>query len=101
MQLRLVLVAAQAATVLLTWNTWQVRSRPPNLPLLPLPEFNLPAFDMGWPLLASLVAVIAAPRIGVPLHAAALLLAIAVLPLVHRTAHWWESNRSKFIVSMA
>lgn len=31
---------------------------------------------------------------------AALLLAIAVLPLVHRTAHWWESNRSKFIVSM-
>ena len=32
---------------------------------------------------------------------AALLLAIAVLPLVHRTAHWWESNRSKFIVSMA
>ena len=32
---------------------------------------------------------------------AALLLAIAVLPLVHRTAHWWERNRNKFIVSMA
>ena len=32
---------------------------------------------------------------------AALLLAIAVLPLVRRTAHWWESNRSKFMVSAA
>ena len=30
---------------------------------------------------------------------AALLLAIAVLPLIHRTAHWWESNRNRFIVS--
>jgi Na+/H+ antiporter NhaD/arsenite permease-like protein len=32
---------------------------------------------------------------------AALLLAIAVLPLIHRTERWWESNRNKFIVSMA
>ena len=32
---------------------------------------------------------------------AILLGAVAVLPLVHRTAHWWESNRNKFIVSMA
>ena len=31
---------------------------------------------------------------------AALLAAIAVLPLIHRTAHWWESNRNKFIVSI-
>jgi Na+/H+ antiporter NhaD/arsenite permease-like protein len=30
---------------------------------------------------------------------AALLAAIAVLPLIHRTAHWWESNRNRFIVS--
>jgi Na+/H+ antiporter NhaD/arsenite permease-like protein len=30
---------------------------------------------------------------------AALLGAIAVLPLVRRTAHWWESNGSKFLVS--
>ncbi len=32
---------------------------------------------------------------------AILLGAVAVLPLVHRTAHWWESNRNKFAVSMA
>jgi Na+/H+ antiporter NhaD/arsenite permease-like protein len=32
---------------------------------------------------------------------AALLGAIAVLPLVPRTAHWWESNRSKLAVSAA
>ena len=32
---------------------------------------------------------------------AALLVCIAVLPLIPRTAHWWESNRSKFLVSMA
>ena len=32
---------------------------------------------------------------------AVLLGAVAVLPLVHRTAHWWESNRNKFVVSMA
>lgn len=30
---------------------------------------------------------------------AALLGAIAVLPLLKQTAHWWESNRNKFIVS--
>ena len=30
---------------------------------------------------------------------AALLGAIAILPLLKQTAHWWESNRNKFIVS--
>jgi Na+/H+ antiporter NhaD/arsenite permease-like protein len=32
---------------------------------------------------------------------AGLLGAIAVLPLIHRTAHWWEENRNKFMVSAA
>ncbi len=31
---------------------------------------------------------------------ATLLLLIAVLPLVRRTAHWWEHNRSKLIVGL-
>jgi Na+/H+ antiporter NhaD/arsenite permease-like protein len=31
---------------------------------------------------------------------ALLLGAIAILPLVSKTAHWWEHNRSKFIVSL-
>ena len=30
---------------------------------------------------------------------AALLLCIAILPLIHRTAHWWEHNRNKFLVA--
>src|SRR5512138_2499153 len=30
---------------------------------------------------------------------AALLLCIALLPLIPATAHWWEHNRSKLIVS--
>jgi Na+/H+ antiporter NhaD/arsenite permease-like protein len=30
-----------------------------------------------------------------------LLLAIAVLPLVHATHHWWERNRNKLIVAVA
>lgn len=31
---------------------------------------------------------------------AALLLAIATFPLIHRTHHWWEQNRSKLTVSL-
>jgi Na+/H+ antiporter NhaD/arsenite permease-like protein len=31
----------------------------------------------------------------------ALLLAIAILPLIHRTAHWWEHNPSKLKVALA
>jgi len=30
----------------------------------------------------------------------AILLAIALLPLIPRTHHWWESNRNKFLVSL-
>lgn len=29
----------------------------------------------------------------------ALLLAIAILPLIHRTAHWWEHNTNKLLVA--
>jgi len=69
--MRLVLVAAQAATILLTWRVWEVRDRPPLLPLLPVPQV-----DMGWPLLATLVVAAVVPRIGVPVHGAALAWAI-------------------------
>jgi Na+/H+ antiporter NhaD/arsenite permease-like protein len=30
-----------------------------------------------------------------------LLLAIAILPLIHKTAHWWEHNRNRLIVALA
>lgn len=68
---RIVLVVAQAATILLTWKVWQVRDLPPLLPLAPVPEV-----DMGPPLLASLAVVLVRPRLGLPLHTALLAWAI-------------------------
>lgn len=65
------MVAAQIATVLLTWRVWEPRSAPPMLPLL-----DLPALHAGWPMLASLTVALGWPRIGVPLHSLVLALAI-------------------------
>jgi hypothetical protein len=69
---RLVLVAAQAATILLTWRVWTCRDAPPMLPLL-----DLPRFEAGWPLLASLAVVLLCPLAGVAVHSA--LLAVAIV----------------------
>ena len=69
---RLVLVAAQTVTILLTWPAWQARIHPAALPLLPLPQF-----DMGIPLLCSLAATAFRPRLGLPIHAAVLAWAMA------------------------
>ena len=55
--LRWLLIAAQAVTLWITWPLCQVRTQPPPLPLLPLPQF-----DMGVPLLASLAAIAFRPR---------------------------------------
>lgn len=71
--LRWLLVAAQGATIVLTWPLWQVRERPPLLPAVALPPV-----DMGPWLLGSLVVVLITPRIGIALHAAFLLLAMAM-----------------------
>ena len=68
---RSVLVAAQVATVLLTWRVWEPRDFPPMLPLV-----ALPAFPAGWAMLASLAVVLVRPRVGVPLHAGVLAVAI-------------------------
>jgi uncharacterized membrane protein YphA (DoxX/SURF4 family) len=70
---RWMVVGAQAATIGLTWPVWQTRTMPPMLPAL-----DVPALDMGWPLLASLALVLAAPRWGVVLHGALLLAAITM-----------------------
>jgi hypothetical protein len=80
-RLRLVLAACQAAAIGLTWNLWQARSgteTPPNLPLIEWLSPGRPQFGCGWLLLASLALVVLAPRIGVWLHAASLVLAIAL-----------------------
>ena len=69
--LRIVIVAAQAASIAISWRLWQVRV---DLPLLPV--IDGPAIDMLWPLLGSLVVVLFAPRVGIALHAVTLLVAI-------------------------
>ncbi len=77
--LRIVAVAAQAATFLVTYKLWQLRvysaadehSLPPLLPLLQLPRIDM----LPW-LMASLVVVLFAPKWGVPLHCVLLVLAM-------------------------
>jgi hypothetical protein len=68
---RWLVVAAQAAAVGITWPLWQVRQDPPLLAVADLPQF-----DTGWLMLASLAVVLLAPRWGVALHAAVLIVAI-------------------------
>ena len=70
--LRWLLVVAQATTILLTWELWQVREHPPLLPAVTCPQI-----DMGLWLLVSLVVVLVKPRIGIALHAVLLVFAMA------------------------
>ncbi len=67
--LLLVAVIAQAATILITWRLWEVRSEPVHLPLIDLPQIPFG----GW-LLATLALVLIRPRLGLAVHAASLLL---------------------------
>lgn len=69
--LRGVFVAAQVATVLLTWRVWEPRQHPPMLPLV-----DFPVLHAGWPMLATLAMALPWPRVGVPLHTLVLGLAI-------------------------
>jgi hypothetical protein len=69
--LRQIVVACQAATILVTWPLWQARAEPPLLPLLPVP-----ALPFGAALLATLAVALVRPRLGAALHGA--LLAVAI-----------------------
>ncbi len=57
-----ILVAAQVATVLITWPSWQRHEVPPMLPLLPVPQV-----DVGIPLLITLALVFLRPLVGLSL----------------------------------
>lgn len=46
------------------------------------------------------LAAVQVPPVGWVGPFAALLLVIAVLPLIPRTAHWWERNRNKLLVAL-
>lgn len=72
--LRPAFIAAQAASILITWPLWQGRGFPPPLPVVD----GLPQIDMGLVLLATLVVVFLKPEAGVILHSAALLVAFAL-----------------------
>jgi hypothetical protein len=66
-------VAAQFATLMLSWPAWQVRSDPPNLPWIA----STPQFPFGVLLAISLGLVLVSPkRMGLLIHFAALAVAM-------------------------
>lgn len=71
--LRWTLVACQAATILISWELWQSRETPPNLPAIPIPSL-----DMGIPLLLSLLLALRYPLTGAALHAVLLVLSFGM-----------------------
>src|SRR5688572_17005835 len=73
--MRWLIVACQAASVLLTWPLWQVRRNdalPPNLPALDLALLDSLQMPCGELLLATLVIALIWPRMGAYCHAAVL-----------------------------
>ena len=74
--LRWIVVVGQAVTLLVTYRLWQVREAVPHLPMFDLPS-SMQVAPL-WPLLASLVVVLVRPLIGIALHSALLLIAIAL-----------------------
>jgi hypothetical protein len=57
-------VVCQLLTIAITWDVWQPRLTPPNIPL-----FSLPAIPFGWLAVASVVSALIWPRHGVLAHA--------------------------------
>lgn len=80
-ELRVFLALMQALAIGLTWHLWQVRTSQgdaPNLPMIDAAGIDRMQIGFGWPLLISLVVVVAWPRVGVAVHCGTLLLAIAL-----------------------
>jgi hypothetical protein len=70
---RWLVVACQAATLLITWPLWQVHASPPMLPAVPLPSVSL-----GPALLLSLALLLVAPLAGMILHTVLVVYAVLV-----------------------
>jgi hypothetical protein len=68
---RWLVVACQLVSFWITWPLWEARSDFPMLPALPLPQF-----DLGLPLVASLLVVLYRPLIGCVAHSVVLLYAL-------------------------
>ena len=77
--LRTVAIAAQAATIAITWPLWQVREGIQNAPLLPLFDgICLPQVPFGWLLLGSLLLALWRHLPGAIVHGALLAVAISM-----------------------
>ena len=63
-------VMAQLATVLITWQLWEIRTTPPNLPLISWPAFPVAVF-----MVVSLAGVLIDPFRGFVLHVLLMILA--------------------------
>jgi hypothetical protein len=63
----------QAATIAVTWGLWNDRAFPPRLTAL-----DLPSLDLAAPLLASVVLVLAAARVGLIAHTGLLVYAMLI-----------------------
>lgn len=67
--LRFLVTGCQAISILITWPVWETRRYPPALPMAAFPQL-----DFGPLLLASLVLVLVAPRVGIWIHVGVLML---------------------------
>jgi Na+/H+ antiporter NhaD/arsenite permease-like protein len=83
--------------IVLLYGLWQ-GSRIASVPAAPHPA-AAHAVEGGEHDSAEHVAPVA-PAIYSIIPFAVLLLCIALFPLFHRTAHWWEVNRNKLLVSL-
>jgi methylamine utilization protein MauE len=62
-----VCVAAQAATLIITWSLWEIRKSPPHLPAIDLPQISF-----GGILAFSLALILFRPQLGIRFHIAVL-----------------------------
>jgi hypothetical protein len=70
---RWLVIGCQAAAIGITWPLWNLHTRPPMLPLLPLP-----AIDLGAPLLVALGAAAIFPTAGIAWFIGLLIYAIGI-----------------------
>lgn len=79
--MRWLVVGCQAASILLTWSLWQVRTTgeaPPNLPAFDLALLDRLQVPCGELLLLTLAATLVWPRVGAIAHAAVLAASIVL-----------------------
>jgi hypothetical protein len=104
----IVCVAAQAATLAITWPLWETRQSPPHLPWV-----HLPQIPFGGILMCSLILILFRPQLGVRFHIGVLaaswlfdqwriqpqVIGIAVL-LLATTETWGPAIAKSYLIAM-